>query len=67
MRSDYIKIEQTEERYQHYLTYTSDGSSVAVYLNGARLFLNENYTISDRMIILNVNVKPGDRIIVSHG
>lgn len=67
MRSDYIKIEKTEDRYQHYLSYTNEESSVAVYLNGARLFLNESYTISDRMITLNFTVKPGDRIIVSHG
>jgi|GEM_PF-4346815 hypothetical protein len=67
MRSDYIKIKKIEDHYQHYLTYTEDEASVAVYLNGARLFLNENYTISNRTITLNLTVKPNDMIIVSYG
>ncbi|RAJ22879.1 hypothetical protein LY11_04583 [Pedobacter cryoconitis] len=66
MRSDYKKIEEVAENFQHYLTYTGNESSVAVYLNGKRLFLNIDYSITERMVTLNVPVKPGDLFILSH-
>jgi hypothetical protein len=66
MRSDYTKIKEAADHYQHYLNYTGDEASVAVYLNGLRLFLNEDYTISERMVTLNVAVEPNDKIIVTH-
>ncbi|MBG6234743.1 hypothetical protein IWX76_001311 [Pedobacter sp. CAN_A7] len=66
MRSDYIKINEATDHYQHCLNFTSNESSVAVYLNGLRLFLDEDYVISDRMITLNVTVESNSRIIVSH-
>jgi len=61
-----MNIERSEENYQFYLNYTNDESSIAVYLNGSRLFFNEDYTVLDRMITLNVAVNPNDRLIVSH-
>ena len=66
MRSDYINIEKSEENYQFYLNYTNDESSVAVYLNGSRLFLNKDYTILNRTITFNVGVESDDRLIISH-
>ena len=65
MNSHYKKIAHNTTTYIYYIEYSFNPGSVAVYLNGLRLFLDVDYVVNDQTVTILFELKSGDLLIIS--
>lgn len=66
MKTDYVQITYATGSHTHNISTSFKESSVGVYLNGMRLFLDLDFRITGSTIKLLIDVIKGDLLIVSY-